>query len=247
MKDVGGAGLQVLRYQFQVVSGPNVAGEEGSDPYTWVICGSRAANTGEKNCAAGLGAGIIDEDVDFAYKATTLSAGANAVYSFAERMGPDGRFFTSDDGANTIGGTKTIVACHATLTGTYTTLEGSEFPYSTCVSVPGLDDVYGTSDDGVIYYREAVEAGFRSGTRENRATSFSFLDAQSQLRQIMEQDIGFDSGFLASCLNCNGPAGEHDALLPIGPLTYDQIWPEIPDITLGPHPPLPTDVFLVTP
>ena len=249
-------GLQVLRYQIQVVSGPNFAGEEGSDPYTWVICGSRIDGAGEQDCDAGT-SDIIDESVHLAYLDTGGVGTGGSVYSQAERFGADGRFFTADDGRGADGlfstvaerADDTIVACTGVDNGTYTDTNGVAFNTRDCDSDPGADLVYGTSDDGVIFYREAIENGFRSGTRENRAFAFSFLDAQSQLRQIMEQgieDAGDVSGFLASCLNCNA-FGEHPGLDPIGPLNYDQIFPQVPDIAIGDHPPNPTDSFEVVP
>jgi hypothetical protein len=47
---------------------------------------------------------------------------------------------------------------------------------SACMSAPGSDGVFGTGDDGTIYYREATENGLRAFTRENRAHAFSFIN-----------------------------------------------------------------------
>ncbi len=248
MEHGAGDGMQVLRYSFQVISGPNLNGEEGSDPYTWVICGSRTDGAGEKNCDGPFGA-IIDESVHFAYLDTGGIGGKGAVFSHAERFGSDGRAFTADDGLGLdgIAGTAddTIVACDGSGVGGYVGVLRVFFG-ATCHSDPGGDLVYGTSDDGTIYYAEGVENGFRSGTRENRAHSFSFT-SQDRFRQIMQQDIA--DGFLTSCLNCNQGVGdkEHPPLDPFGPLVYDQIWPQVPAIDTGEHPPNPTDSFLIVP
>jgi hypothetical protein len=49
---------QTLISQFRVYSGPNVHSEEGADPYSWVICGSRGHEYGEEAC--GNYGGAID-------------------------------------------------------------------------------------------------------------------------------------------------------------------------------------------
>jgi hypothetical protein len=41
---------QAVWYEFWGLSGPNHQAEEGHDPYTWVICGSRVAATAEDKC-----------------------------------------------------------------------------------------------------------------------------------------------------------------------------------------------------
>jgi hypothetical protein len=239
-------GLQVLRMAIQVVSGPNFHGEEGSDPYTWVLCGSRTGGAGEEDCDGAFG-GIIDESSHFALIAGG-AYGKGAVFSHAERFGSDGRFFTTDDGAGTDGikGTSddTIVKCTGAAGAT---VDGGGNPFwgANCDSDPGIDLVYGTSDDGVVYYREAVENGFRSGTRENRAFAFSFIDAQASLRELLQQNTA--GSFIASCLNCNGAGQEHPGLAPIGPLNFDQVFPQIPPVDIGSHPPLFSETFNIVP
>jgi hypothetical protein len=233
--------LQVFRTAIQVVSGPNFHGEEGNDPYTWVICGSRTGGAGEADCDAPTSV-IIDESTQFAF-ITGGAFGAGSVYDQSERFGADGRFFTTDDGAGTDGvkGTSddTIVMC-AGAAGATVDGQGNAFWGADCDSDPGIDLVYGTSDDGVIYYREAIENGFRSGARENRAFAFSFINALDSLRQIMEQNT--EGNFIMSCLNCDLPG-----LPPIGPLNYEQIWhdPKIPP--LGPYPPNFSQRFNILP
>ena len=231
-------GLQVLRYQIQVISGPNFHAEEGSDPYTWVICGSRTGGAGELDCDTDEGA-AVDETSLFAL-VSGGGFGDGSVYDQSERFGVDGIAFTGDDGAGTDGirGTSddTIVACDGSGTSGYTDIEGFILFGADCDSDPGEDLVYGTSDDGAIYYKEAVENGFRGEVRENRAFGFSFIDSLDQLRQIMEQDIG--DNFLMSCLNCDLPG-----LPPIGPLTYDQLFLDVPAFGVGSHPPNPSDQF----
>jgi hypothetical protein len=68
-----------------------------------------------------------------------------------------------------------VVFCDPTVTGAATT-DGDGFVHDNCTSNPGGDGVYGTGDDGTIYYREALENGLRSFTRENRAHAFSFIN-----------------------------------------------------------------------
>ncbi len=51
-------------------------------------------------------------------------------------------------------------------------------------------------------------------------------------------------GTVVSCLGC-GPG--HDVVIPGGPLTYDQIWPLIPDINIGSHPPALSEQFNIVP
>jgi hypothetical protein len=59
---------------------------------------------------------------------------------------------------------------------TLTNVDGKEIVISQCLSNPGADGMYGTGDDGTIYYREAQENALRAFTRENRAHSFSFIN-----------------------------------------------------------------------
>jgi hypothetical protein len=224
---------QSLRYQIQIVSGPNFHAEEGSDPYTWVICGSRTGGRGEHDCDTGT-SDIIGETNRYAFR-------GGAVYDQSERFGADGRFFTADDGAGTDGTTgtsdDTLVICNGVNAATTEGVSGTPRWGADCDSNPGPDLVYGTEDDGLIYYAEAIEDGFRSGTRENRAFAFSFIDAQASLRQLMTQSV---EGFLASCLNCNSPAGEHATFAAPGPLNYDWAFPGTLATQPDDHPPGPS-------
>jgi hypothetical protein len=222
---------QSLRYQIQVVSGPNFHAEEGSDPYTWQICGSRSPGYGENDCDAGT-TDIIGESERFAFRGA-------GVYDQSERFGADGRFFTADDGAgaDAVKGNSddTLVVCTGVgADNGYTDTTGTTYRTENCDSDPGADDVYGTADDGVIFFQEAIEDGFRSGTRENRPFAFSFIDAQASLRQVMTQSV---EGFLASCLNCNSTAGEHAPFAAPGPLNYDWTFPGTLATQPDDHPP----------
>ena len=64
----------------------------------------------------------------------------------------------------------------------------------------------------------------------------------TQFKFLYMQDVGIGQ-FLATCLNC----GEgHDVTFP-GDITYDQIFPLIPDFGVGNHPPAATSTFNIVP
>jgi hypothetical protein len=83
---------------------------------------------------------------------------------------------------------------------------------SDCESDAGADNVYGTGDDGTLYYGEALENGLRGFIRENHAVTFSFANFggggggffggnnSKYMRQAVAQNTS--DGMLVSCLNC---------------------------------------------
>jgi hypothetical protein len=242
---------QQLIQQIRVVSGPNVHSEEGADPYAWVICGTRGPLYGEDDCVASsnAGGGAIDADGHM----FAIVYVPNGVYELGEspltRLGVD---ISPRRVGNTLypqGYVDSLAPDFAQDPGAYvecTTGAATSPPFSTstCESNPGADGMYGTSDDGTIYYREAIENGLRGWIRETNAHTFSFLGADTDgthdgvspanfgLTQLVEQ-IEPTQGILVSCLGCS----PHD--LPINPqtVTYTFNWPGLPSVTSIGHPP----------
>jgi hypothetical protein len=241
---------QQLVSQIRVVSGPNVHSEEGADPYAWVICGTRGHIYGEEDCveASNSGAGAIDADGHF----FAIVYVPDGVYNLGEspltragidlnprRLGntlyPQGYVDTLDP--DTTQDAAAIVEC---TTGAATTFH----PTSTCESDPGADGMYGTSDDGTIYYKEAIENGLRGWIRETDGHAFGFLGADTDgthdgvspanfgLTQITQQ-IEPTQGVLLSCLGCS----PHDLPIDQDTVTYTFNWPGLPSITPIGHPP----------
>jgi hypothetical protein len=188
---------QAVWYEFWGLSGPNHQAEEGHDPYTWIICGSRAAATADVNCDSG-GAAMKDSakhptaGLGRVFWAIVKPPGTSGNKSdlggldVFRRYGNDLRPTTgetcsgnADDDPSICGESGVVVACTggvvlvddpATLVNEGNIIEDD------CESNPGGDGVYGTDDDGTIYYREAEENALRAFTRENRAHSFSFIN-----------------------------------------------------------------------
>ncbi|HET8760669.1 MAG TPA: hypothetical protein VFN94_06355, partial [Nitrospiria bacterium] len=124
-------------------------------------------------------------------------------------------------------------------------------PTSLCESDPGLDGMYGTVDDGTIYYREAIENGLRGWIRETNGHAFSFLGADTDgahdgvspanfgLTQLVQQ-IEPTQGVLISCLGCS----PHNLPLQQDTVTYTFTWPGLPTVTPGLHPPTTGDTVI---
>jgi hypothetical protein len=194
---------QAVWYEFWGLSGPNFQAEEGHDPYTWVICGDRGTDTGEENCNLG-GSGLKDSPSVQAIGGAT-GAGFWAIVKppsrsenkvdlggldVFRRYGDDLRPTTGescdeagqgvDNDPSICGSTGVVVLCTpggASLVENPTTLiNESNIVTDNCKSEAGADGVYGTGDDGTIYFREAGENKLRAFTRENRAHSFSFIN-----------------------------------------------------------------------
>jgi hypothetical protein len=238
---------QAIWYEFWGLSGPNFQAEEGHDPYTWIMCGSRGPSFAEENCGAPTGAaGTANGGID----APKNNLGGNAFYAIVKPPGSDlggldptrrygtdlrpttgetcaGGFGVGD--AAFCGSTNVMVLCvkGSTITNdpNTATIEAN-IVTSTCDSDPGGDGVYGTGDDGTIYYREATENGLRGFVRENRAHAFSFINGigvnhpelcgspnecadspATGTRQVMFQNIQ-DLGATLSCFNCSA-LGQH--------------------------------------
>ena len=113
--------------------------------------------------------------------------------------------------------------------------------------------MYGTADDGTIYYKEAIENGLRGWIRETNGHSFSFLGADMDgahdgnspanfgLTTMMQQNI---EGFLMSCLGCN----PHSLPTNVETVSYQFDWPGNFDILDFPHPPASTaTITILTP
>lgn len=254
---VGGAAAepgQVLLSQFQVVSGPNVHSEEGADPYAWVICGTRGMNYGEDDCVgeSNAGNGAIDADGHvFAIvyvPNNTTELGEGVLTRFGRDINPRrvGNTLYPSGATDTLSAdntqdTNAFVEC---TTGT----PSSPWSASTCESDPGADLMYGTADDGTIYYKEAIENGLRGWIRETNGHAFSFLGADFNagdgedpnfgLTQLVEQNI---EGFLMSCLGCN----PHSLPENQETLTYQFDWPGNFNISNFPHPPDTTTTITI--
>lgn len=242
---------QQIAQQFRVYSGPNFHSEEGADPYSWVICGTRGHEYGEDDCldASNNGAGAIDADghvfaIVYDPQDGVAALGENPITRFGRdlnprRVGntlyPSGKVDSLDPDT-----TQDVAAFVECTTGAATTIH----PTSTCESDPGADGMYGTSDDGTIYYREAIENGLRGWIRETNGHAFSFLGADDDgthdgvspanfgLTGIVQQ-IEPTQGALISCINCS----PHDLPVQQDTVTYTFNWPGLPAITPIPHPP----------
>jgi len=227
---------QTLVQQFRVYSGPNVHSEEGADPYTWVICGSRGGAYGEDDCT--VSGGAIDGDGRFFAIVFNSNNQGNLGDSALKRFGRDlNPIRLSGDPEQDTG---VYVAC-STVAGT-TVNNGITWNNSTCESQPGADGMYGTADDGTIYYKEALENGLRGWIRETNSHTFSFLGADNDgthdgispanfgLTELVEQAT---EGFLMSCLNCS----PHDIPAVVETIFYNIDWPAVPNVLEVTHPP----------
>jgi hypothetical protein len=225
---------QALHIQFQVVSGPNFHSEEGADPYSWVVCGSRGSSFGEEDCNTGTNYAFLDPS----------GSGVGAL-AWSERVGPDGLMFTSDDGLGVDGlkatSDDTVVLCDGAA-GASTDALGPIWT-ADCDSSPAVNGTYGAGSGDTIYYREALENGLRGGIRETVGHAFSFASyhgcqstnddpecSENTIRQLMTQDV---EGFLVSCLNCGHPAVPAPPTLP----PYNFIFPASPGSSPIDHPP----------
>jgi hypothetical protein len=251
---------QALFSQFQVVSGPNVHSEEGADPYAFVICGSRSMLYGEEKCAeltANTKGALDFGGAVFAIVYNSNSVG-NLGDSVLKRFGMDlnpARILQNGPGGNPDGldsdttqDPGVYVLCK--VGGGSTTVNGITYQHNDCESSPGDDGMYGTADDGTIYYKEATENGLRGWIRETNGHAFSFLGADTDgnhngstpanfgLTTMMQQNI---EGFLMSCLGCNPHA------LPFNQetVTYQFDWPGNFNINDFPHPPDATTTIVI--
>jgi hypothetical protein len=234
---ITGFGQQLLQ-QWRAISGPNWHSEEGADPYSWVICGTRGPDYGEDECSAGFG-GAIDaggRKIAIVYNSSsTTPLGESTVVRFGSDLNPGLIDSPPQD-------TGVYVVC-TTFPGT-TSVMGVQGPIvynnSLCESDPGGDGFYGSFDDGTIYYKEAVENGLRGWIRENNAHAFSFLGAdtdglsQGQVGNqapnfgttVLMQQVEPTQGALLSCLNCL----PHTLPYNVETVQYSFQWPGLPDI-----------------
>ncbi|MEO5658109.1 MAG: hypothetical protein ABIO65_12290, partial [Nitrospiria bacterium] len=259
----GQGGGQTLMSQFRVYSGPNVHSEEGADPYAYVICGSRGSTYAEDDC--NVGGGAIDgggKNMAIVYNSNFQGQLGDSVL---KRMGRDlnpARFNggTGNNAAVTVldplgdpdQNTGVYVVCAGTNVGT-TTVSGIVYQNSDCASSPGADGMYGTADDGTIFYKEAIENGLRGWIRETNGHSFSFLGADDDgthngtspanfgLTQLVEQNVTGD--FLMSCLNCS----PHSLPVSQESVTYTFDWPGLPTLANPQHIPAASTTFNVLP
>jgi hypothetical protein len=230
---------QQLIQQIMVVSGPNFHSEEGADPYAWVICGSRGHEYGEEVCNMAGGGAIDANGHMFAIVYVPgggYTLGENPLTRFGRDMNPRRvgntlypQNLTDSLNPDTMQDVSAYVECHATQTTIH--------PTSTCVSNPGPDAMYGTADDGTIYYREAIENGLRGWIRETNGHAFSFLGADTDgthdgispanfgLTQLLQQREE-TQGILMSCLGCN----PHTPPQFNQTVTYEFNWPGLPAI-----------------
>jgi hypothetical protein len=238
-----GFGQQLLQ-QWKVYSGPNVHSEEGADPYSWVICGTRGPNYGEDDCAAGFGGAIDAGGLKIAIvynSSSTTPLGESTMKRFGADINPGLIDSPPQD-------TGVYVVCTTTV-GT-TAVMGVQGPIvynnSLCESDAGLDGFYGSFDDGTVYYKEAVENGLRGWIRENNAHAFSFLGADVGdhdgvspanfgLTSLMQQ-VEPTQGALISCLNC----APHDLPVNVDTVTYTFNWPGLPAVNPLLHAPSDT-------
>jgi hypothetical protein len=237
---------QALFSQFQVVSGPNVHSEEGADPYAWVICGNRGMEYGEDNCLAdsAAGSGAIDAAghvfaIVYTPQNNTYTLGENPLTRFGRDINPRrvGNTLYPSNATDSLDPDTTQQA--GAFVECTTAAASTIHPTSTCVSDPGADLMFGTADDGTIYYKEAIENGLRGWIRETNGHSFSFLgadfssgdgvDANFGLTTMVQQNI---EGFLMSCLNCN----PHSLPTSVETVEYYWNWPGNFDINKFPHP-----------
>jgi hypothetical protein len=245
--------------QIRVVSGPNVHSEEGADPYSWVICGTRGTIYGEADCVEESDvnqSGAIDADGHiFAIvyvPNNTLELGESPLTRFGLDMSPRRlgntlypQGYVDNLAPDTTQDPAAYVECTA---GAATT---SVHPTSSCESDPGLDGMYGTVDDGTIYYKEAIENGLRGWIRETNAHAFSFLGADTDgahdgvspanfgLTELVQQ-IEPTQGVLISCLGCS----PHTLPLQQDTVTYTFTWPGLPTVTPVLHPPTTGDTVI---
>jgi hypothetical protein len=222
---------QNLISQFRVYSGPNVHSEEGADPYAWVICGSRTETYGEALCD-NVGGAQGGPEYAIAFNSNFQNQlGDSVLARFGNDLNPN-----LPDSSQQAG---IYIACVA----------GGV----NCLSNPGTDGMYGTADDGTIYYREAQENGLRGWIRETNGHTFSFLGADNDgthngsspanfgLTQLVTQET---EGFLMSCLGCN----PHSLPAVVETITYQLDWPAVPTAIYVPHPPdSPTSTFSIVP
>jgi hypothetical protein len=248
---IAGFGQQLLQ-QFKTYSGPNWHSEEGADPYSWVICGTRGPNYGEDDCAEGTdlaGDGAIDADgayIAIVYNANAIGTlGDSTVVRFGSDLNPGLVDSPPQD-------TGVYVVC-TSVPGT-TTVQGVQAPLvynnDPCESDPGPDGFYGSFDDGTIYYKEAIENGLRGWIRENNAHVFSFLGADTDGlaagdvgnvapnfgTTVLVQQVEPTQGALLSCLNC----APHDLPYNVETVTYNFNWPGLPDLSPLLHAPSDT-------
>jgi hypothetical protein len=241
--DAGGnpvstAPAQALFSQVQILSGPNFHSEEGSDPYAWVICGTRGMEYGEDDCSVGGGA-IDSGGANYAIVFNSNFQGQLGD-SVLKRFGRDLNPHLSNDQGNGF----TVIDPVGDPDQDSTMYVKCDTP-SACLSSPGADLMYGTADDGTIYYKEAIENGLRGWIRETNGHAFSFLgarlangEANFGLTTMMQQNIG---GFLMSCLGCN----PHSLPTNVETLTYQFDWPGNFNIADGNHPPLSTETITI--
>jgi hypothetical protein len=227
--------------QFRVYSGPNVHSEEGADPYSWVICGSRGPDYGEAEC--GIYGGAIDASgATFAIVYNAHNQNNNLGDSVLARFGRD----LNPARSNALGNAITSVDPNGDpdqSSGVYVQCSTAGPGGGNCVSDPGSDGMYGTFDDGTIYYREAIENGLRGWIRETNSHTFSFLGADNDgthdgispanfgLTQLVQQAT---EGFLMSCMNCS----PHDLPAVVETVFYSVDWPAVPSILIPEHPPV---------
>jgi hypothetical protein len=249
---------QNLITQFRVYSGPNVHSEEGADPYAWVICGSRGQFFGETAC--NLSDVAMDSGAAYAIVYNSNNQNNTLGDSVLARFGRDLNPNRYD------GGTGDNQSIQLDVNGDVVLGSGDPSQQSgvyvacvlatDCLSDPGVDLMYGTSDDGTIYYREALENGLRGWIRETNAHTFSFLGADNDglsksetgnvgpnfgLTQLVTQET---EGFLMSCLGCS----PHSLPAVVETVTYQLDWPAVPTAIQVSHPPTsPTSTFSIVP
>ena len=226
--------------QFRVYSGPNVHSEEGADPYSWVICGSRGPDYGEAECGT-YGGAIDASGATFAIVYNAHNQNNNLGDSVLARFGRD----LNPARSNALGNAITSVDPNGDpdqSNGVYVQCSTAGPGGGNCVSDPGSDGMYGTFDDGTIYYREAIENGLRGWIRETNSHTFSFLGADDDgthngispanfgLTQLVEQAT---EGFLMSCLNCS----PHSLPAVVETVNYTVDWPAVPNVLGVNHPP----------
>jgi hypothetical protein len=262
--DVNDVFQQQLISQIQVVSGPNFHSEEGADPYAWVICGTRGHEYGEADCVeeSNDGKGAIDAGGHvFAivyYPGGGYTLGESPITRFGNDLNPRRVGNTLYPQGLTDGLDPDVeqdVNAFVECTTGASAQEGTPlFPTSDCESNPGPDDMYGTVDDGTIYYKEAIENGLRGWIRETNGHAFSFLGADMDgdhngtspanfgLTQLLQQRDN-TLGYLMSCINCS----PHDPPSGQDTVTYNFQWPGLPEIIGVSHPPVNNPVLPVLP
>jgi hypothetical protein len=252
---------QAVWYEFWGLSGPNHQAEEGGDPYTFRICGSRGEEYADEECAAAFGSGGFDSTLRAVWAIVDPAGDNLGGLDPFQRYGADLRpttgatcTFGSGDGDDPAlcGDQSSFVACATGADAAALNALGIEI--SDCISDPGTDGVYGTSDDGTIYYREALENDQRGFVRENVGYAFSFLNGigvnhpelcgtvnecgdspSTGTRQVMYQSQ-LDLGATLSCFNCSN-LGQH--IIPVhGFDRYEFKWAPLPGVRLPPYHPV---------